>query len=54
MLSGLRVQLAGRVGLHDYYFCIWLNDQLGRPLGVGLRRLARVVISKLTPAFKPF
>ena len=28
-LSGLRVRLAARVALHN--FCIWLNDQLGRP-----------------------
>jgi hypothetical protein len=29
-LSGLRARLAGRVALHN--FCIWLNEQLGRPL----------------------
>jgi hypothetical protein len=28
-LEGLRVRLAARVALHN--FCIWLNDQLGRP-----------------------
>jgi hypothetical protein len=28
-LSGLRARLAARVALHNY--CIWLNDQLGRP-----------------------
>jgi hypothetical protein len=28
-LEGLRARLAGRVALHN--FCIWLNDQLGRP-----------------------
>jgi hypothetical protein len=28
-LSGLRARLAGRVALHN--FCIWLNEQLGRP-----------------------
>ena len=28
-LSGLRVRLAARVALHN--FCIWLNEQLGRP-----------------------
>jgi Transposase DDE domain len=28
-LQGLRVRLAARVALHN--FCIWLNDQLGRP-----------------------
>jgi hypothetical protein len=28
-LSGLRARLAARVALHN--FCIWLNDQLGRP-----------------------
>ena len=29
-LQGLRARLAARVALHN--FCIWLNDQLGRPL----------------------
>ena len=28
-LGGVRVRLAARVALHN--FCIWLNDQLGRP-----------------------
>jgi hypothetical protein len=28
-LQGLRARLAGRVALHN--FCIWLNEQLGRP-----------------------
>jgi hypothetical protein len=28
-LGGLRARLAARVALHN--FCIWLNDQLGRP-----------------------
>jgi hypothetical protein len=28
-LEGLRARLAARVALHN--FCIWLNDQLGRP-----------------------
>jgi hypothetical protein len=28
-LSGLRARLAARVALHN--FCMWLNDQLGRP-----------------------
>jgi hypothetical protein len=28
-LQGLRARLASRVALHN--FCIWLNDQLGRP-----------------------
>jgi hypothetical protein len=28
-LQGLRARLAARVALHN--FCIWLNDQLGRP-----------------------
>ena len=28
-LEGLRARLAARMALHD--FCIWLNDQLGRP-----------------------
>jgi hypothetical protein len=28
-LRGLRARLAARVALHN--FCIWLNDQLGRP-----------------------
>ena len=28
-LEGLRVRLAARVALHN--FCIWRNDQLGRP-----------------------
>jgi len=28
-LSGLRTRLAARVGLHN--FCMWLNQQLGRP-----------------------
>ncbi len=28
-LSGLRTRLAARVALHN--FCIWLNEQLGRP-----------------------
>jgi hypothetical protein len=28
-IEGLRSRLAGRVALHN--FCIWLNDQLGRP-----------------------
>ena len=28
-LKGLRARLAARVALHN--FCIWLNDQLGRP-----------------------
>ena len=28
-LEGLRSRLAARVALHN--FCIWLNDQLGRP-----------------------
>jgi len=28
-LQGLRSRLAARVALHN--FCIWLNDQLGRP-----------------------
>jgi hypothetical protein len=28
-LGGLRARLASRVALHN--FCIWLNDQLGRP-----------------------
>ncbi len=28
-LSGLRSRLAARVALHN--FCIWLNEQLGRP-----------------------
>ena len=28
-LSGVRARLAGRVALHN--FCIWLNEQLGRP-----------------------
>jgi hypothetical protein len=28
-IEGLRARLAARVALHD--FCIWLNDQLGRP-----------------------
>jgi len=28
-LSGLRARLAARVALHN--FCVWLNDQLGRP-----------------------
>jgi Transposase DDE domain len=28
-LNGLRARLAARVALHN--FCIWLNDQLGRP-----------------------
>jgi hypothetical protein len=31
-LGGLRARLAARVALHN--FCIWLNDQFGRP---GLR-----------------
>ena len=50
-LSGLRARLAARVALH--YFCIWLNDQLGRPLA-GLRRLVGVVSSQLTPSVKTF
>jgi hypothetical protein len=29
LLIGLRARLAARVALHN--FCIWLNDQLGRP-----------------------
>ena len=29
LLSGLRSRLAARVALHN--FCIWLNEQLGRP-----------------------
>ena len=29
VLSGLRARLAARVALHN--FCIWLNEQLGRP-----------------------
>ena len=29
-LSGLRARLAARVALHN--FCMWLNEQLGRPL----------------------
>jgi hypothetical protein len=28
-ISGVRARLAARVALHNY--CIWLNDQLGRP-----------------------
>jgi hypothetical protein len=28
-LQGLRARLAATMALHD--FCIWLNDQLGRP-----------------------
>jgi hypothetical protein len=28
-ITGLRARLAARVALHN--FCIWLNDQLGRP-----------------------
>ena len=28
-LEGLRARLAARVALHN--FCIWLNEQLGRP-----------------------
>ena len=28
-IEGLRARLASRVALHN--FCIWLNDQLGRP-----------------------
>ncbi len=28
-LSGLRARLAARVALHN--FCMWLNEQLGRP-----------------------
>jgi hypothetical protein len=28
-LRGLRTRLAARVALHN--FCIWLNEQLGRP-----------------------
>jgi hypothetical protein len=28
-IEGLRARLAARVALHN--FCIWLNDQLGRP-----------------------
>jgi hypothetical protein len=28
-VAGLRARLAARVGLHN--FCIWLNEQLGRP-----------------------
>jgi len=28
-MSGVRARLAARVGLHN--FCIWLNDQFGRP-----------------------
>ena len=28
-LSGVRARLAARVALHN--FCIWLNEQLGRP-----------------------
>jgi hypothetical protein len=28
-IRGLRARLAARVALHN--FCIWLNDQLGRP-----------------------
>jgi hypothetical protein len=28
-LDGLRARLAARMALHD--FCIWLNEQLGRP-----------------------
>ncbi len=28
-LTGLRARLAAKVGLHN--FCIWLNEQLGRP-----------------------
>jgi hypothetical protein len=28
-LGGLRARLAARVALHN--FCIWLNEQLGRP-----------------------
>src|SRR5215210_7586305 len=28
-IQGLRARLAARVALHN--FCIWLNDQLGRP-----------------------
>jgi hypothetical protein len=28
-IAGLRARLAARVALHN--FCIWLNDQLGRP-----------------------
>jgi hypothetical protein len=28
-LNGLRSRLAARVALHN--FCIWLNEQLGRP-----------------------
>jgi hypothetical protein len=28
-IGGLRARLAARVALHN--FCIWLNDQLGRP-----------------------
>src|SRR5215216_891407 len=49
-LSGLRARLAGRVALHN--FCIWLNEQLGRPRAwpssVGLRRLVGMVISTHT------
>jgi hypothetical protein len=29
-IGGLRARLASRVALHNF-FCIWLNDQLGRP-----------------------
>lgn len=28
-MAGLRARLAARVALHN--FCIWLNEQLGRP-----------------------
>jgi hypothetical protein len=28
-LEGLRARLAARVAVHN--FCIWLNEQLGRP-----------------------
>jgi hypothetical protein len=28
-LGGLRARLAARVALHN--FCMWLNEQLGRP-----------------------
>jgi hypothetical protein len=28
-LQGLRARLAARIALHN--FCVWLNDQLGRP-----------------------
>jgi hypothetical protein len=28
-LTGLRARLAARVGAHN--FCIWVNDQFGRP-----------------------